>query len=264
MPKINIDPRMRDNYALLLGISVVVIAIVFLNLFGNANRKHDAKLETAIRDQKAKIDSYINKNKKLPDTPLDAKITETKGVEYNKISDSKYMLCADFKTKSDGYQPKYTVQPDDPLLGGGGINLDSAQSVNTKFVDGDKSFQKHDEGYSCIVYEPYQLKTEYLYKFKACNDNYKSSIVSRSIKEIDSESGTITVGYSYTSGKDYRYTYKAKDAKILSNNCEEISLDDLSVGDEIDVYSKESTLNYNSNNVTVDTVKIYKKSTISN
>lgn len=262
MKKLNIQPEMRSSYIGIGVLSLVVLFVVCINLVGNLSIKSDSKLEQEVQSQHQKIETYARRNKKLPDTVFDAGIDETEGVEYKKVSNSKYMLCAEFKTKSDGYSEKY-----DYSEGGRGL-LDGASvdtgSKNTKYQDG--SYTKHDEGYNCIVYTSYTLSNPYISGYKACGDETYKYRTRKYIKSIDSSSKTIVASStktslpsSNTSSKSImEITFDLTSSKVNDYNCNNIEISSLTVGDAIYLYTNESVRNSPYTDTTPDVVKLVK------
>lgn len=138
------DPELRKYYKGMGVLSLIVILVIGLNLFGNTAARHDNAIAANITQFKENIDSYYATNHKLPAILPDANINDSKGIDYKKISGTRYMLCANFKTKSDGYQN----QPVPYLVNG--ASLQAAQE--TKYTNGNTDGLKHDKGYTCIYY----------------------------------------------------------------------------------------------------------------
>lgn len=153
LPHKNAPPELKNSYFAIYGISILIAAVIFMNVFGNYSLKRDHDLEAKIQDQHSQIESYASTHDKLPDIIADVGITDSKGVEYKKISNSRYMLCATFKTKSDGFAN--AVPYGEPQLLNG-ANLDI--QANTKFSNGDIGYLKHDKGYTCIYYQNNSLQ----------------------------------------------------------------------------------------------------------
>ena len=237
MKKFTIEPEMRANYIAIAILSFVVLIVINVNLFGNFSRKSDLKLEAEIKSQRSKIDAYAQKQRKLPDTVLDAGIEESDGVEYKKVSDSKYLLCADFKTKSDGYNyDRYYDDFDGALTIGAG--LDASESRNTKFQKGDTYSVAHDEGYNCFVYEP-SIVSRYSSGVEVCNKTYKSRKPSQYIQSVDLINKTIVVSNENNSAATVvptPVTYYLSTTAIYNINCVESDISSLSAGMGVDIY----------------------------
>lgn len=145
LPHKSAPPELKKYYFWIYGLSVVVAAIVLINIFGSISLRSDSSLESAVQAQHDAIDSYATKHRVLPAIGADAGIKDTKGVDYKKINSSRYILCATFRTKSDGYSPHRAVPT---AIQNSGMSVDA----NTKFSDGDTNYLKHDKGYTCIYY----------------------------------------------------------------------------------------------------------------
>src|SRR5581483_3718717 len=147
LPHKSAPPELKKYYFGIYALSLVVLLVIVANIVGNFSSRSDRALEDTIEQQHTSIETYVASHDKLPDIVADAGITDTKSVEYKKISDSRYMLCATFKTKSDGYQP--ISEP--AIESGNNVQL----KADTKFTNGDTQGLKHDKGYTCIYYETY-------------------------------------------------------------------------------------------------------------
>lgn len=145
-PHKNAPPELKSSYYGIYAISAVVVIVIAVNVFGNFSLKRDHDLEGQVQAQHDSIEEYASSHNKLPDIIADVGTTDSKGVDYKKLSDSRYMLCATFKTKSNGFK-NYPVGSD--LLQGSNLNL----QADTKFSNGDTDYLKHDKGYTCIYYE---------------------------------------------------------------------------------------------------------------
>lgn len=263
--KINIQPELKRYYIALGGLGILVLGVILVNIFGSAGLKHDYKLERKIGDIQQGIDSHVASKRKLPDILPDVGIKESGGVEYKKIAEDRYMLCASFKTKSDGYSapdPGYLNEVQSESLKSG-VALD----VNTHFTNGNSQGLKHEKGYSCIVYQPYQLTDAFIYPYSLCSTGkYKEPpLYYQVIQSVNPATKQVTVGKdnAYRPKDDYNYgttvpsakTYTlSADAKIYDSQCNEVALGTLKPGDAIEIYQRAAGL-------TVDGIRLNYSST---
>lgn len=256
--KFNIQPELKKYYVSIGLLGVLVITVALINLIGGSSLRHDYRLEVKIRDIQGAVESYAYSQTKLPELLPDAGIKESGGVEYKKVSDSRFMLCATFKTKSDGYyapDPGYLSELQTESLKSG-VALD----VNTHYTNGEKEGMKHEKGYSCIVYQPYQLSEEYVYPYRLCNkEKFKMyPIYNQTLGSVDAATkrfttgrgGNLTIQTSPAVGLPTALTYTlSPEAKIYNSQCEEVAFDMLKAGDTVEIYQQSA-------GNTVDGIKI--------
>ena len=224
-------------------LAFVVAAIVLSTFIGSAGLAHDYELEREISATKNKVENYINKNKKLPQYLPDVGITNSKGITYEPVGESRYLLCADFKTKSSGYTmvSNYDQFSKDitSSLSSGATMLSS----DTHYSDGDTSGLKHEKGFHCIAYEPRTLTNYMNKKFVIC-ENYRAANMladSSRITSVNESAKTISVENSNPSpalGTKYLgdEMYFVDDAILLDASCRRIQLSDIRPGDSVKIY----------------------------
>lgn len=247
---------MRKYYLFFAVSGLIVLGIILATVIGNASLRHDFILENQVADMQTKLNQYVTNHKALPKVPLDAGISDTHGIDYKIIDESRYMLCADYHSKSDGYRP-----PSQLVLNGVEDQVASgALSVakDTHYSDGSLG-NAHEKGYSCLIYSPIELDVAYLKPYQLCKkDRYKSLLGNQEVVSVDTgkqtlalhqyvyggaTTGSLTVQNSpgasintYTPSTTYTL---ADGAKIYSVNCEKINLSDIKPGNRLNVYQDE-------------------------
>lgn len=256
------NPMRRYNIGFAI-LSVIVLVIVSITVIGNASIRSDNQLESAIRESQGKISTYIQKNTVLPKVPLDAGITDTKGFDYKVIDESRYMLCATYKTKSDGYITPDLTYLEDVKAGVQSANI--SQGADTHYTNGETGYG-HEKGYVCTVYSPYQLDMQYLRPYQVCKKaRYKSTLGNQKVISIDAKAGKIGLVtsyiYSYPSNPGseigtptYQMATKnyvvATGAKIYDNSCKAIDISQITVGTRLNIYQNDNS------SLTIDAIKL--------
>lgn len=240
----NLKQSPLKRYYIGIGALAFVVAVIVSSTFiGSAGLAHDYELEREISSTKNKVENYINKNKKLPQYLPDVGITNSKGITYEPVGESRYLLCADFKTKSSGYTmvsnyDQFSKDITSSLSSGA-----SMLSADTHYSDGDTSGLKHEKGFHCIAYESQAIVT-YLSKQHVICDNYRASSkladLSR-ISRVNESAKTISVvninpntelGTKYLGTADYYLN----DTVILDASCRRIQLSNFRPGDFVEIY----------------------------
>lgn len=230
-----------------LGISVlslVVLAVIGVNVFGNAALRSDRNLEIRVSEIKTSVETYVSANNKLPAILADANVPNPGRVSYFKISDTRYMLCATYKTKSLGYLPisdtdLKAVQADSLSAG---VNIDSA---STHFSNGDNNSASHEKGYDCVYFSPYLLSESYLKPNAICNKRFKHAEYGHTVATVNTLSLNYSLYNSYAYGNTQNTTpknYAAVNAQIFGSNCQVLSLADLNPGATVAIYYDDSNL----------------------
>lgn len=246
------NSEMKKYYLGIGVLSVFIVVVVLITVIGNSLLRQDYKLEQKITEIKTAIDSHVSTKRKLPEILPDVNIDKSGGVDYKKISDSRYMLCASFKTKSDGYvQPEpYLIDDIRAMSSESGVSL----NADTSFYDGDKGGLKHEKGYSCIYYEPYNLREDYLKPYTFCDKRYKGIVSGRTVTSVDNTAGTVSMSANYSTRTTINNslnstTYTITSSLIYDSQCRAKTSQDIKVGTVLDIY-------YNDNVSTPESVKI--------
>lgn len=137
----NFSTNARMRLRLLPGyiIFVATVLIVF-GIFAGFRLepvRHDNDAEAALLRTTEEVKNYVNDNQKLPDSISDVHGTHD-DVQYHRIDDITYEVCADFRLASGDADNKYT-QPDD-------------------YVDA-YVFETHKEGIDCFSFESATLQS---------------------------------------------------------------------------------------------------------
>lgn len=245
--KIEIQPELKRYYYGIGLLGVLIFGIILVNIVGNTSLRHDYRLEGKIGEIQEKIDSHISSRNKLPDILPDVGIQESGGVEYKRINDERYMLCATFRTKSDGYSApdRYYVDNLKSESLAAGVSLDT----NTHFTNGDSQGLEHEKGYSCIVYQPRRLSDTYLYPYRLCDvEKFKlQPLYSQTVESVNTTARQIVIGkvnyqYEYNNSRaaspnTVTYTLNPG-AKVYDLQCKETELAIIKPGDMIEIYQK--------------------------
>lgn len=236
---------MKPYYIGIGGLSLLVVIVLLINIIGTTALKADFKLEDKLQEIQSSITTHVNSSKKLPEVLLDVGVKESGGVEYKKISDSRYMLCATFKTKSDGYRAPETAYVED--LKSQSADSGVALTENTHFTDGDREGLKHEKGYGCIVYKPYLLNDAYSKPYSVCGGRYKRLLSDQKIVSVDAARKSITSTQNYetnnsrgTTSYAVNKTYYLTSTTIYSSSCKKLTISDLKEGDAFKLYYDSS------------------------
>ena len=250
------DPMQKYRVAI-AAIGLLVIALVALNVFGTIRQRADYAVEKEVDRVRADVDSYISRQKKAPATFADATASKAEhGVEYFKLSEERYSICATYKTKSSGYVSPSSTFTDSVISEGLKAGINNAEGAS--FYDASRQGgSKHEKGYSCAVYTPYMLSAAYLRPHMPCKGkpSYEMAESYKYIRSTDETAATIT--YSSSVGGVQVQTYPSiytgaatlvtlpyeKNMPVYSLGCANITLKDIKSTDRVTIYTdKQKTI----------------------
>jgi type II secretory pathway pseudopilin PulG len=148
---------MKKYYTGLLLLGLLTVGLLIFTVVQGSAQKQDKETERKSREISTKLNTYVGKNRRIPESLDEAGIKDVpKTISYTKESDSKYKFCETYKNKSS--------------YGGDGITsllwgtaLQSYDDTGYDDYSGDDSYRRsslypsysHDKGENCQTVEPY-------------------------------------------------------------------------------------------------------------
>lgn len=116
MPPNSIARQMRKYYVGLAILSAVLVGVVIAVISADAPKRNDRVVSDQLSRFSNTMNSYVSANKRLP---ADMAELYTKNappaLEYQRLADSVYMVCATFKLKATGYDTAYAEKTSSSL-----------------------------------------------------------------------------------------------------------------------------------------------------
>jgi len=177
--------KMTKYYIGFAAIGVVVLGLLIYTISLGASSKQDAKTEKKASEIAQKLNSYVAKNYKSPDSLKDVGVTDAPDtIKYTKNSDGTYKICVTYKTASN-----YNADPTS-ILWGGGIS----QADQSSYDDYSSSYDKYQS--STLYFSYYHKKGETCKTVKSIQYNTNNYNFDDSYSSSSSSSSNSTVSNS--------------------------------------------------------------------
>lgn len=184
---------MKKYYIGLLAIALLTLGLIIFVAGKGMDERQDKVTQKKVTEISQKLNSYVSKNKKIPQTLKEAGVDNIPGtIKYEKVSATTYKFCATFKKKSSyAGAPMLTS-----LIWGGGVQSTRDDSQYDYYSDSNDEasslyMYSHKEGENCQTVKPYQIAYSYYdnsYYSPPVSDGSASSKVQDTERQSDIKS----------------------------------------------------------------------------
>lgn len=172
---------MKKYYIGLLALALLTTGFAIFTVLKASAQKQDKETERKSQEIATKLNAYVNKNRRLPETLDEANIKDVPTtIRYVKESDSIYKFCETYNNESS-----YGGSGITSLLWGTALqNYDDTQYDDDFYNDTSYNQSSlypsysHDKGENCQTVEPYSIKNSYI------NNSYNQSTTGTSSSTI--------------------------------------------------------------------------------